>query len=134
MTLFHGKHSRFNNDIVSLLTCIKLRPLIDVLIIVIVSPTIMLFFIYISWQIRQRQRRQQELAPYDMVSRLQLKKFSHEKVKENEREECVICLEDYQEGEDLRVLPCQHDFHAACVDAWLTTQKKFVSRIVQQQP
>ncbi|CDS14322.1 hypothetical protein LRAMOSA06492 [Lichtheimia ramosa] len=100
-------------------------PLIDVLIIVIVSPTIMLFFIYISWQIRQRQRRQQELAPYDMVSRLQLKKFSHEKVKENEREECVICLEDYQEGEDLRVLPCQHDFHAACVDAWLTTQKKF---------
>ena len=86
----------------------------------------MLFFIYISWQIRQRQRRQQELAPYDMVSRLTLKKFNHEEIKENEREECVICLEDYQEGEDLRVLPCQHDFHAACVDAWLTTQKKFV--------
>ncbi|KAI8138442.1 hypothetical protein BJV82DRAFT_630843 [Fennellomyces sp. T-0311] len=100
-------------------------PLIDVLIIVIVSPTIMMFFIYVSWRIRQRQRRQQDLASVDMVQKLALKKFSRQKIRENEREECAICLEDYVEGDSLRVLPCQHDFHAQCVDAWLTTQKKF---------
>lgn len=87
----------------------------------------MMFFIYVSWRIRQRQKRQQELAPAEMVSRLTLKKFSREKIRENEREECAICLEDYVEGDELRVLPCQHDFHAICVDAWLTTQKRFVS-------
>jgi E3 ubiquitin-protein ligase RNF13 len=56
-----------------------------------------------------------------------MKQYSFDKLQENEAQECAICLEDYNEGEDLRVLPCKHDFHTCCVDAWLTTQKKFVS-------
>jgi len=32
---------------------------------------------------------------------------------------CTVCLEDYAEGDALRLLPCGHLFHAACVDQWL---------------
>lgn len=38
---------------------------------------------------------------------------------------CAICLEDYEEGELLRILGCSelHHFHAECVDQWLKKNK-----------
>jgi E3 ubiquitin-protein ligase RNF13 len=87
----------------------------------------MMIFVYISWQLRQKHRKQQEVASLDVVTRLCKRQYNIEKRKGNEAEECAICLEDYLFNDELRVLPCNHDFHAACVDAWLTTQKKFVS-------
>jgi len=32
---------------------------------------------------------------------------------------CNICLEDFAESEELRLLPCMHQFHASCIDMWL---------------
>ncbi|PTB67371.1 hypothetical protein BBK36DRAFT_1096146, partial [Trichoderma citrinoviride] len=32
---------------------------------------------------------------------------------------CSICTEDFKEGEDMRVLPCNHKFHPTCIDPWL---------------
>jgi hypothetical protein len=32
---------------------------------------------------------------------------------------CSICTEDFEKGEDVRVLPCNHKFHPACIDPWL---------------
>ncbi|KAI0907677.1 hypothetical protein F4823DRAFT_626166 [Ustulina deusta] len=32
---------------------------------------------------------------------------------------CSICTDDFTVGEDVRVLPCDHKFHPACVDPWL---------------
>merc|ERR1712238_561472 len=33
---------------------------------------------------------------------------------------CVICLEVFRDGDRLRVLPCDHSFHAGCIDRWLS--------------
>jgi len=37
------------------------------------------------------------------------------------REICPICIVDFEEGDDIRVLPCEgnHRFHQTCVDPWL---------------
>lgn len=32
---------------------------------------------------------------------------------------CQICMEDFEEGDELRTLPCFHLFHSKCVDQWL---------------
>lgn len=32
---------------------------------------------------------------------------------------CSICTEDFTTGEDVRVLPCKHKYHPACIDPWL---------------
>ncbi|CAO1616709.1 unnamed protein product [Parajaminaea phylloscopi] len=40
-------------------------------------------------------------------------------------DECPICLCNFEEGEMVRLLPCQHLFHKTCVDEWLIKIKKF---------
>lgn len=37
----------------------------------------------------------------------------------SENAECCICLLAYEDGVELRQLPCGHHFHCACIDKWL---------------
>lgn len=36
--------------------------------------------------------------------------------------ECCICLAQYDDGVELRQLPCMHHFHCTCIDKWLRTK------------
>ena len=33
--------------------------------------------------------------------------------------ECPICLKKFEQDDELTCLPCEHEFHSACVEAWL---------------
>ncbi|KAF9584886.1 E3 ubiquitin-protein ligase rnf13 [Lunasporangiospora selenospora] len=100
-------------------------PVLDVIIFIILSPAFVILFLYCLWRIRVRQQLIADLAPTEIVSNLPIKVFYTSKLKENDPVECVICLEDYVDETELRVLPCGHEYHIPCIDNWLTTRKKF---------
>lgn len=45
--------------------------------------------------------------------------------REEESKVCVICLEHFVDGDRLRLLPCDHSFHAGCIDRWLSGSHSF---------
>lgn len=38
--------------------------------------------------------------------------------------QCSVCLDEYENGNEFRILPCGHGFHKHCIDTWL--QKKAI--------
>ncbi|KAJ2084306.1 hypothetical protein H4R24_000099 [Coemansia sp. RSA 988] len=100
-------------------------PFLDVLFITILSPMLMMTFIYVLYRLRLRQHRLRDLAPTDVVNSLPVKTFYLSKYREGEPAECAICLDDFEDEDELRTLPCKHQYHVKCIDRWLTTRKKF---------
>jgi hypothetical protein len=33
--------------------------------------------------------------------------------------ECAVCLQSYEEGDRVKVMPCSHRFHESCIVRWL---------------
>lgn len=40
-----------------------------------------------------------------------------------EEEQCAVCRMEFEPGEDLRLLPCSHMYHPACIGQWLHINK-----------
>jgi hypothetical protein len=71
--------------------------------------------------VRQQESRRTAGANDDTIEALPTRKFeaSGAEGKTGEETRCQICMEDFEEGDDLRTLPCFHLFHSHCVDQWL---------------
>lgn len=41
----------------------------------------------------------------------------------HENDNCIICITDFEENDGIRMLPCCHIYHFACVDNWLSRKK-----------
>jgi len=49
-----------------------------------------------------------------------VEKFRWEEIRhEHAQTQCMVCLSNFADGEEVRPLPCGHVFHAPCIDEWL---------------
>ena len=39
-------------------------------------------------------------------------------------ETCYICLDDFVDGEGIRLLRCKHGFHDKCIESWIIEKGK----------
>ncbi|KAM7359852.1 godzilla E3 ubiquitin protein ligase isoform 2-T2 [Cochliomyia hominivorax] len=82
---------------------------------------IMIFYMIYKC-IREERRLRRHRLPKRMLKKLPIIKFT--KNSDLAYDTCVICLDEFAEGDKLRVLPCKHPYHSDCIDVWLTENKR----------
>ncbi|XP_059399523.1 E3 ubiquitin-protein ligase RNF13-like [Carassius carassius] len=93
--------------------------LIPFLIIVGICLILIVVFMITKF-VQDRHRARRSRLRKDQLKKLPIHKFK----KGDSYDVCAICLDEYEEGNKLRVLPCSHAYHSKCVDPWLTKTKK----------
>lgn len=70
--------------------------------------------------VRERRRVMRYRLPTSSLKKLESRKFTKNEIYDT----CAICLDDYEEGDRLRILPCRHAYHTKCIDVWLTKNRR----------
>lgn len=86
----------------------------------------------LSWRLRRRYRDDPNAQNFNQafvnLQSVGLEKsvvealptFEYKPSEANSKLECVVCLEEFEDGEKGRTLPkCGHNFHLDCIDMWL---------------
>ncbi len=74
----------------------------------------------------ERERRRARAADPNLVQSLNSVPYSpttFHSLSGDDDASCVICLCDYEPGEQILFLPCKHHFHRSCIQTWLSLDK-----------
>lgn len=64
------------------------------------------------------------LSPETVVEKLPITKWAAPVTGDEKEIKCVVCQVEYEESEDVRILPCTHCYHADCIKSWLATKNE----------
>jgi len=67
-------------------------------------------------------RQESEGCSENEIDRLPLHLLSEEEILHHSRRKCSICLAFYELGDEIRTVPCLHQFHKDCIDPWLRSK------------
>lgn len=87
--------------------------------VAIMTSVFVIVFLVIKFA-RDHSRRQRSRLSTRHLKKIPVRKFK----KGDYYDTCAICLDEYEDGEKIRVLPCDHVYHMKCIDPWLTKNKK----------
>lgn len=74
-------------------------------------------------------------APRHVIEKLDLVTYTPGLFGDDDSPSCAICLGEFEEGDQLRRLPCQHQqFHSCCVDHWLAKAGRCPLCVADVQP
>ncbi|CAH8328932.1 unnamed protein product [Eruca vesicaria subsp. sativa] len=59
----------------------------------------------------------------DTIASLPSKRYKDGDNQNGTNESCVICRLDYENDDDLILLPCKHSYHSECINNWLKINK-----------
>eukprot|EP01136_Pigoraptor_vietnamica_P002698 Opistho-1_new@31007 len=112
LSLFHLVYSRLFLDVA----------IFFIVFCVVTVLTLGVYYYYRRRQLSELARRNKRLAnaAKEVVKSLPVRRFVASSHSEGcNAESCAICLDEYTAGQELRILPCQHEFCVACIDPWL---------------
>ncbi|XP_055310471.1 E3 ubiquitin-protein ligase goliath isoform X2 [Sitodiplosis mosellana] len=92
-------------------------------IVLMIISFVWLVFYYVQrfryLQTKDRKSRQLCTVAKRVIAKIPTKSIKSEETTDNDNDCCAICIEPYKTTDVLRVLPCKHEFHKACIDPWL---------------
>ncbi|XP_040429402.1 E3 ubiquitin-protein ligase RNF130 isoform X3 [Cygnus olor] len=96
---------------------------ISFIVLMIISSAWLIF--YFIQKIRYTSARDRNQRRLGDAAKKAIGKLTTRTVKKGDKEtdpdfdHCAVCIESYKQNDVVRILPCKHVFHKACVDPWL---------------
>ncbi|KAM4818854.1 uncharacterized protein RHO17_004027 [Thomomys bottae] len=72
------------------------------------------------WPVEDQLEANEESPPSGGLSKRQIDMITVRNFNKSDvSNSCTICIEEFREGNKIRILPCCHTYHVHCIDAWL---------------